>query len=275
MIILSLDRYIPPHQRDSGRDDRGHQRGGYSDRRSFDQRDMRYDGERKGSYDGRRYDDRRGSGRDDRRASDYGRHGNYDDRRSDYGRHGNYDDRRSYGHHGDNRSGSDYKGDQRDGEINDNGTTEETDGPKDQSIDDTDIQKNAPERSYSQDAGCSKQSPVSDRWAQLDLDRRFSTPTDSDHRQDKGGRYGYERRGTFPNFSGKPDYQQSVSENFGGSYGRGRSDWGIPLPRNERVERYNNYNSKCQLIILLLFLLETYLVVTTLALILIAMKTFL
>ena len=101
-----------------------------------------------------------------------------------------------------------------------------------------------PERSYShddypkryQDQGGSNP-PTSDRWAQLDFDRRFSSPGESDGRFDRGGRHGYERRGTYPNFS-RPEYQRSHSETWGYSpYGRNRTDWGTPLPRNEKLER--------------------------------------
>ena len=116
---MMIGRYVPPHLRD-GQDDRGdHHRGGgggYSGRRGSDQRDMRHNGDRRGSYD-RRHDDRRGYGRSDyysdRRGSDYTgyRDQEYRDRKgSDFARQ--FEDRRGsdYGRHGGSydRKGSDY-----------------------------------------------------------------------------------------------------------------------------------------------------------------------
>lgn len=212
---------------------------------------MRYDGDRRGSYQekrssGQRYERRYSSdyGREsnndqyDRRGSDYGRGQPFQDRHgSDNSRHGNYDGRSSnYDGRGYDRKGSYDKGTDSNGEVTGFEGTEEVDGLSPSKEHDTN--KVPAERSFSVDQRYSDQTtpPANDRWSQLDLDRRFSNPSD----EDRGGRYpsnNYERRGTYPNF-GKPSYQRSYSENWGGSgsYGRSR-DWGIPLPRNERVER--------------------------------------
>ena len=216
---LTVDRYVPPHRRDSGRnesDQRGGG-GGYPPR----SHDIRYE-DRRGSYDDRRgsYDDRRGS-RDhysDRRGSDYGRQ-QYDRRDN---RHGNYDDRRGSGYQGyDDRpphKGSNNVPESTKETEEVDGVAVETGGPPREGD-----QRNPPGRSQSSD----------DRWAQLDQDRRFSTPSESDRR----GGGGYDRRGSYPNF-GHGSYQRSQSDWGGSSYGgRGHVDWGVPLPRNDRLER--------------------------------------
>ena len=102
------------------------------------------------------------------------------------------------------------------------------------------------DRSYN-DEGCTQRSTnyeshqLHDRWAQLDLDRRFSGPTSGSYSRDF---YSYDRRGSHPNF-GSRDYQRSFTDSAWGSYssGYGRGppsqwDWSKPLPRNERLERY-------------------------------------
>lgn len=188
--------------------------------------------DRRGSYQerSRGHDDMRGRYTERRFSSDYGRQSSSDqyDRRdygrgsndygrgsNDYGRGQRYDKRGSdagrYGNHDDSRRGRDDSN----GEVTGFEGTEETDGG---------TKGNIPSKETTP--------PVSDRWSQLDLDRRFSHPSEDE----RGGRGSYERRGTYPNY-GKPLYQRSESWSGSGQY-RNNRDWGIPLPRNDRIERY-------------------------------------
>ncbi len=66
------------------------------------------------------------------------------------------------------------------------------------------------------------------------MDRRFSTPSESDNSRgyDRGNRY--DKRGSYPSFGSRPEYQRSYSDNYGGGY----SNWDTPLPHNERMERF-------------------------------------